>query len=139
MEFIKIVASLMLVYAVNFLAPITPFLVFIMVLVFADLYTGISAAKKEGIYKKLEASKGMRTTVTKIIQYFIAILLSRGMVVAFEINTTYLPLTYIVAFYIAYVELKSNFENISRTTGIDLWQVIGSRLKSLISSKKISS
>jgi hypothetical protein len=136
MEYLKLLLPIILAYSINFLAPITPFFIIIMALVFSDLYTGISAAKKEGTYKKLEASKGLRTTITKITQYFIAILLSRGMVVAFEINPVYLPLTYIIAFYIAFVELKSNFENISRTTGIDLWQIIGSRLKSLIPPKK---
>lgn len=111
-------------YLTNFITPIIPFLVIILVLVFADLYTGIKAAKKRGDYVSKKASLGLRNTVTKVSQYFTAILLAQGMLAAFEIPTAYLPLTYIVALYISIVELKSNYENISETTDIELWAFV---------------
>ena len=136
MEYIKVILAIMLAYAVNFLAPITPFLVIVMILVAADLYTGIRAAKKLGEYEPSKASNGMRNTVNKISQYFIAVLLSQGMVVAFDIPTSYLPLTYIVAMYISLVELKSNFENIAKVTGVDLWEVVSAKLTALTTMSK---
>lgn len=127
--------SIILGYVFSFFAPIFPFLAMVMVLVFSDLITGIQAAKKEGTYVKLKASNGLRNTVSKISQYFIAILLSQGMVLAFDIPTSFLPLTYIVAFYISLVELKSNFENIARSTGTDVWQVIQEKLDGFFTGK----
>lgn len=132
MEYSKVIASVILAYIVNFLMPIVPFLAMLVVLVFADLYTGVKAAKKRGSYDPKKASEGWRNTVNKISQYFIAILLSEGMVLAFEIPTAYLPLTYIVALYIAMVEFKSNIENISETTGVSLWDAIKEKVDNIL-------
>lgn len=135
MEYVKIILSVILGYLAHFLAPVFPFLIMVVVLVFADLFTGTKAAKKLGEYKLEKASEGWRNTITKISHYFIAILLSQGMVLAFKIPVDYFPLTYIVAFYIAIVEFKSNLENISTVTGVDVWDIIKERINSFLNIK----
>jgi hypothetical protein len=56
--------------------PISPFLIFTVILVFCDLVTGIIAAKNR---KEKITSFKIRRTVVKIVLYFIAILLAEGM------------------------------------------------------------
>lgn len=136
MEYLKVIISIVLGYIANFFIPILPFLVIVVFLVFADTFTGIKAAQKEGLYKENKASGGWRNTINKISQYFVAILLAQGMVLAFSISPTYLPLTYIVALYIALVEFKSNLENIAVVTGVDIWRVVKGRLKVLLHQKQ---
>lgn len=85
----------------------------------SDFVTGILAAIKR---KERVSSRGMRNTVVKIILYFIAILLSEGMVVVFKIPGH--MLTYSVAFVIAVTEFRSNIENIESATGTSIWSAI---------------
>lgn len=123
-------------YVAAFLLPVVNFIVIIGALVFADLITGVRAAKHRGEYDNAKASEGFRRSVDKMVMYLTAILLARGVVVAFNIPVEYLPLTYIMALYIAIVELKSNLENVAQVTGIDLWLVIADKLKALVGLDK---
>lgn len=110
-----------------FIAPLWGFLIITAVLVIADFITGIAAA----IYRKERiSSRGMRNTVVKIVLYFIAILLSEGMVVVFNIPAHIL--TYSVAFVIAVTEFRSNIENIESATGTSIWSAI----KNLVNNQK---
>lgn len=102
-------------YVFFFFAPITWSIVGIGVLVFADLFTGIRAAKKRG--ERIH-SKGMSRTVAKMLYYTIAIVLSRVMELVF---IPWLPIAQLTSGYIAIVEFKSNMENISQVTGVDVW------------------
>ena len=102
-------------YVVFFFAPITWSIVAIGVLVFTDVFTGIRAAKNRG--ERIH-SKGMSRTIGKMLYYSIAIVLSRVMEVAF---IDWLPVAQLTSGYIAVVEFKSNMENISAVTGIDVW------------------
>lgn len=102
-------------YIIFFFAPITWSIVGIGVLVFADVFTGIRAAMKRG--ERIH-SKGMSRTVGKMLYYTIAIVLSRVMELAF---IPWLPIAQLTSGYIAVVEFKSNMENISQVTGIDVW------------------
>ena len=134
MFFMKLKALLSVAagYVVSFQAPVQPFLILVVVLVGVDLYTGIKAAKHAGRYKNSKASEGWRRTVNKIVLYFIAILLSEGFVQVFAEGVPYFPpLTYIVAFYICSIEFKSNLENISEVTGVDLWLAVRDKIKDL--------
>ncbi len=102
----------------SFFVPIKGFLIFTIFVVFADMGTGILAAKKE--QQKIN-SKGLYRTMEKIVVYFCAILIFEG-----ARNTFSLPLniTYMAAFLIATVELYSISENIKRITGVNLGVLI---------------
>jgi uncharacterized membrane protein len=102
----------------SFFVPIKGFLIFTVFVVFADMATGIIAAKKEG--QKIN-SKGLYRTIEKIVVYFCAILIFEG-----ARNTFSLPfnITYMAAFLIATVELYSISENIKRITGVNLGVLI---------------
>ena len=102
----------------SFFIPIKGFLIFTIFVVFADMGTGIIAAKKEG--QKIN-SRGLYRTIEKIIVYFCAILIFEG-----ARNTFSLPfnITYMAAFLIATVELYSISENIKRITGVNLGVLI---------------
>ena len=102
----------------SFFIPIKGFLIFTIFVVFADMGTGILAAKKEG--QKIN-SRGLYRTIEKIIVYFCAILIFEG-----ARNTFSLPfnITYMAAFLIATVELYSISENVKRITGVNLGVLI---------------
>ncbi len=103
-------------YIVFFFAPITAGLIGLGVLIFADVITGCKAAKVRG--EEIRSNR-MARTVSKIIFYSIAIILSRLMEVAF---IDFIPLAQMTAGYIAIVEFKSNMENIASITGVDVWK-----------------
>ena len=102
----------------SFFIPIKGFLIFTIFVVFADMGTGIMAAKKE--QQKIN-SKGLYRTMEKIVVYFCGILIFEG-----ARNTFSLPfnITYMAAFLIATVELYSISENIKRITGVNLGVLI---------------
>lgn len=114
----KAVFSLFFGLVFGFLLPLLPFLGMVCALVATDFFTGVRAAKKRG--EKI-TSGGMKRTVEKTVLYFAAIILSEGMVQVFFPGV---PLTYVVSTYIALTEFKSNIENISSATGVDLWKRI---------------
>ena len=103
-------------FIVFFFAPITTGLIGLGVLIFADVITGCKAAKVRG--EEIRSNR-MARTVSKIIFYSIAIILSRVMEVAF---IDFIPLAQMTAGYIAIVEFKSNMENIASITGVDVWK-----------------
>ena len=118
----KAAASLFLGAALAFVVPLIPFLLMIFALVALDFFTGVRAAKAR---KEAITSGGMKRTIEKTSLYFAAILLSEGMVQVFFPS---LPVTYIVATYIALTEFKSNIENIGTATGTDIWKSILSKI-----------
>ena len=92
-----------------------PVTITISVLVLFDFITGVWAS----IYLKEDiTSKKMSQTITKFILYNIA-LISGFCVEYFIVDVV--PLTKIIAMFIASIELKSMFENIYKITGINLW------------------
>ena len=114
----KITYAICCGWIASFFIPIRGFLIFTIFVVFADMGTGILAAKKEG--QKIN-SRGLYRTIEKIIVYFCAILIFEG-----ARNTFSLPfnITYMTAFLIAAVELTSISENIKRITGVNLTTLI---------------
>ena len=100
-----------------FLLPIAWHLMFTVVLVIADLYTGFKASQMKFI------SRGVRKSIDKTIAYFIAILIAH----AFDL--IYLPqgnmiVSFAVSSVIASTEMLSVFENIQRYTGTGLLSAI---------------
>ena len=114
----KITYAICFGWVASFFIPIKGFLIFTVFVVFADMATGIMAAKKE--QQKIN-SKGLYRTMEKIVVYFCAILIFEG-----ARNTFSLPfnITYMTAFLIAAVELTSISENIKRITGVNLGTLI---------------
>ena len=114
----KITYAICFGWVASFFIPIKGFLIFTIFVVFADMGTGIMAAKKEG---QNINSKGLYRTMEKIVVYFCAILIFEG-----ARNTFSLPfnITYMTAFLIAAVELTSISENIKRITGVNLGVLI---------------
>lgn len=123
------VGASVLAYVTSFFSPIAPFLVLIMILVAADLVTGIHAAKARG---EPVRSFGIRRTIGKVAMYWIVVISSQLVVLMSEImaeqyNVSQLNvdfLTYIVVVLIAYAEYKSVVENVEKGTGITIWSFI---------------
>jgi len=110
-------------YIVFFFAPITAAMFGLAILIFADVITGCKAAQLRGEEIK---SNRMARTVSKIIFYSIAIILSRVMEVSFM---EWLPIAKLTAGYIAVVEFKSNMENIASITGVDIWKHLMTKIE----------
>jgi uncharacterized membrane protein len=114
----KIAYAICCGWVASFFLPIKGFLIFTVFVVFADMGTGILAAKKEG--QKIN-SRGLYRTMEKIVVYFCGILIFEG-----ARNTFSIPfnITYMTAFLMAAVELTSISENIKRITGVNLGTLI---------------
>ncbi|MEO0776970.1 MAG: phage holin family protein [Bacteroidota bacterium] len=115
--------SMLGAWMISFAMPVSQFLTATIALVFCDLLTGTMAAKKR---KERIHSRGLRRTVEKIVVYFIAILLAKGMK---DVYLPGLPIPYIVAFPIALTEFKSNIENIETISGVSIWEALKKRIK----------
>jgi len=110
-------------YIVFFFSPIAASIIGLGVLILADVVTGCKAAKLRG--EEIRSNR-MARTISKIIFYSIAIILSRVMEVAFM---DWMPVAQVTAGYIAIVEFKSNMENIGSITGVDVWKHIMTKIE----------
>ncbi len=102
-----------------------PLIVGLFIFLLLDLITGIRKAR---INKQAITSLGLRKSLSKFLEYTIAILASQVFTFIFKLDIT---LSYYVALFIATIELKSIFENISETTGINLWKVVRKLIPSI--------
>lgn len=118
--------DILLAGCLSFIAPIVGLLMATGTLVICDMITGVIAAKKRG--EEIH-SKKMGATVTKTILYFIGIILAHIMEHFFWPGTN---ISKSVAGIFALIEFKSNLENISSATGIDLVE----KLKAFIDNKR---
>jgi phage-related holin len=107
-------------------APIKMIIITTLVLVFADLFTGMIAAYKRG---ELMKSSAMRRTVTKILVYLSAVCL--GFLVETYMLEGYLAVSKIVAGLIGVVELKSILENLDNINGSPLFKSLIKKLGSV--------
>ena len=113
----KIAYAICCGWIASFFIPIKGFLIFTIFVVFADMATGIMAARKE--QQKIN-SKGLYLTMEKIFVYFCGILIFVG-----ARNNFSLPnITYMASFLMAAVELTSISENIKRITTVNLATLI---------------
>jgi uncharacterized membrane protein len=102
----------------SFFVPIKGFLIFTVFVVFADMATGIIAAKKEG--QKIN-SRGLYRTSQKVVTYFCGIMIFHGASITFQLPS---QITYSVSFIIAATELFSISENIKSITGTNIGTII---------------
>ena len=104
-------------------APVKALIIVAGVLIFADLITGILAAKKKG--EKIN-SAGLRRTATKLFVYESAIML--GYLVEHIMIADFFPVSKIAAGLISVVEFKSILENLDTINGSPIF---GSLIKKL--------
>lgn len=115
-----------LISTVAIFAPAKALILVTGVLIFADLLTGILAAKKRG--EKIK-SAALRRTVTKCFVYESAILL--GFLVETYMLDGFIPVSKIAAGLISIVELKSILENLDKINGNPIFTVLVKKLGSI--------
>lgn len=106
-------------------APIQAVLATVVVLVLADMVTGVIAAYKD---KEPITSAKLRTTVSKLIIYLAAICL--GYLVEAYLLVDLLPVSKLIAGTVGMVEFKSLLENLNKINGSDLFKQLVSQLGS---------
>jgi phage-related holin len=126
----KAALSLILSWIGMQLLPVAGFMIAGTVLVFSDWITGMTASY---IHKRPFTSRGLFRTVQKVTFYCMAIILTRIVENTF-FNTTFM--IYMVAAYIALVELYSNLENISDITGTNVLAVVKKAVKVSLLGRK---
>lgn len=100
-------------------APIQPMLLVTGFLIFADLLSGILAAKKR---KETINSAGFRRTISKILVYNLAVI--SGFLVETYMISDLLPISKLIAGVIALTELRSILENLNCINGVDLFKTV---------------
>lgn len=95
----------------NVLKPLIMGLSFMLLI---DFITGLRKAKHLG--EKIN-SKGFRRTISKMNDYCLAIVGSQIFTWMFDLDFT---LSYYVALFVCGIELKSIYENVSQTTGVNI-------------------
>lgn len=115
MKFLQ--ASLVSLVAV--LAPIKAVLLVSGFLIFADLISGILAARKRG---ENISSAGLRRTLSKMLIYNLAVI--SGFLVETYMVSELLPISKLIAGTISLVELKSILENLNTINGTDIFKTV---------------
>jgi uncharacterized YccA/Bax inhibitor family protein len=124
MKFFEAVAKVLAGFAL-ILAPIHPIILSVGVLIFADVFFGIWAARKRG--EKI-TSKRMSDSVVKMLVY--QTVLITGFLVETHLISGAVPVVKLAAGYIGMVELKSLLENSSAILGRDIFKEIIAALAS---------
>lgn len=91
-----------------------PLIICLSFLLLTDFLTGVRKAK--ALKEKIQ-SNGFRRTISKMNDYCLAIIASQ--VFTWMLNLEF-TLSYYVALFVCGIELKSIFENVSQTTGVDI-------------------
>lgn len=91
-----------------------PLIIGLCFMLLIDFITGLRKAKHLG--EKIN-SKGFRRTISKMNDYCLAIVSSQIFTWMFDLDFT---LSYYVALFICGIELKSIYENVSQTTGVNI-------------------
>ncbi len=108
----------LVVSTIAVLAPIQPLMIAVGFLIFADLVTGIMAARKRG---EAITSRAMSRTVWKACCY--QLLVVSGFAMEHLVSDA-LPVAKLCAGLIGLVEFKSLAENVRTVTGVDLRSVV---------------
>lgn len=96
------------------LCVLKPLIICLSFLLLVDFLTGVRKAKSLG--EKIQ-SKGFRRSINKMNDYCLAIISSQVFTWLLSLEFT---LSYYVALFVCGIELKSIFENVSQTTGVDI-------------------
>jgi len=101
------------------LAPIKSVLLVTGFLIFADLLSGVLAARKRG--EKI-TSAGFRRTISKLLIYNLAVI--SGFLVETYMVSNLLPISKLISGVIALVELKSVLENLNTVNGTNIFKTV---------------
>jgi len=101
-------------YILQQISILKPLILGLIFLLTVDFLTGIRKAKHKGDQIN---SKGFRKTLGKFNDYSLAIVSSQVFTWMFTLDFT---LSYYVALFVCGIELKSIWENVSETTGVDI-------------------
>ena len=110
--------SYLLTFIVSFLTPIAPAMMTVGLLVFADTFTGIWAAKHK---KQKITSHKLKRTISKVLLYNVSVI-TGFMIESYMID--FIPFVKIVLGAIATVEFYSLIENVSVVTGNNIAKYI---------------
>jgi hypothetical protein len=91
-----------------------PLIICLSFLLLVDFLTGVRKAKAKG--EKI-ISGGFRRTINKMNDYCLAIIASQVFTWSLDLEFT---LSYYVALFVCGIELKSVYENVSQTTGVNI-------------------
>lgn len=116
--------------AMSVFMPIKAMLVTVIVLVLADLATGVWAAYK--MQQPITSAK-MRNTVSKLLIYLVAVCV--GFLVENYLLEQLLPVSKLIAGAIGMVELTSLLENANKILGTDIFKAILLKLGSANAEK----
>lgn len=91
-----------------------PLIICLSFLLLVDFLTGVRKAR--ALKEKIQ-SRGFRRTISKMNDYCLAIISSQVFTWMLDLDFT---LSYYVALFVCGIELKSIFENVSQTTGVNI-------------------
>lgn len=119
--------KLLIVYVFTLFTPVVPAIIWLGVLMFFDLVTGLIKAKKTG--EPIHSSK-LKNSATKALLYFIAVICSHIIDTQFLNAVEWLPAktAQLCAGFLAVVEFKSLIENISSILGVPLLQYLKDKI-----------
>lgn len=130
LTFLKLFATVTLAAAVNWVLPLRSFIGVTLLLVCADLVTGVQAAYKRG---EIIHSRGFRRTVLKFAMYSVAILAAHALESVFFPG---FPMVFSISAYIAVSEFWSVLENVGTVTGTNVLESVREYLAGIVKSKK---
>jgi phage-related holin len=115
---LKLVFTVTMAATVQWVLPLKSFIGAMLLLVLADLITGVHAASKRG---EVVHSRGFRRTVVKFTMYCVAIVTAHAMETVFF---PAFPMVFAIAAYIAATEFWSVLENVGTVTGTNVLEAV---------------
>lgn len=113
------------VVLISIFAPAKAMIISSLVLILADLITGVLAARKAG---EPITSAGLRRTVSKLLIYETVIIL--GFLTEQYLTGPTMPVSHIIAGYIGLTELTSCIENLNILTGTNILKMLLDKINS---------
>ncbi len=128
--FLKLFFTVTVAAAVQFVLPLKSFIGVTLLLVVADLITGVQAAAKRG---EMIHSRGFRRTVLKFSMYCVAIIGAHAMETVFFKD---FPMVFSISAYIAVAEFWSLLENVGTVTGTNVLESVRKQLSGILKNSK---
>lgn len=123
---IKIFFAIATAAAIQWVLPLKAFVGVTLLLVLADLVTGVQAAARRG---EVVHSRGFRRTVLKFTMYCVAIIAAHAMETVFF---PAFPMVFTISAYIAATEFWSVLENVGTVTGTNVLEAVRRYLSDIL-------
>lgn len=127
---LKVFGITALAALLDWVMPIKTFIAITLLLVMADLFTGIAAARAR---QEIVHSKGLRRTALKFSMYTISIFGAHAM------QTVYFkgfPMVFTISAYISVTEFWSVLENVGVVTNTNVLEAVRSQLSGFLKKEK---